>query len=110
MSEDTTEIVCELFKVGKIIGRKNIGQTHLIGQIAIAIAKIPAIDVSEQDSTSHMAFSEYMDVVPEDYPLFGAHGEPTSEEIRMQAIVVTTSRTPRSRHEFAEAEAAGAAF
>ena len=35
VSDSSLEMVCELFKVGKIIGRKNIGQTHLIGQVCI---------------------------------------------------------------------------
>ena len=53
---------------------------------------MPTVDISDTQSRAGGAFLE---VEPQDYPLFGAHGEPTSEEIRLQVIVVSTSRTPR---------------
>jgi hypothetical protein len=109
VSEGASELVCELFKVGKIIGKKHFGKNHLIGQVSVSIAKVPAVNISDSASDDPLAKSfanlmrgsAHQHVEPADYPLFGAHGQPTSEEIRMQLLLVSTSRTPKPLSVFA---------
>jgi len=75
------------------------GASHVLGQVTLALGHMKHVNVSSDDGTNPASEpgSDYDgEAVNEiDYPLVGSHGEHTSLVMRLQIIVVSTSRAPK---------------
>jgi len=94
-------VTCELRRHLKRCAGKQSGASRLIGQTTLPLRQVQHVNVSSCDETdgSHLraepGLDDDDDVQEIDYPLVGRKGEPTSEVIRMQILLVSVSSAPK---------------
>ena len=101
VSGAVASVTCELKRYLKRYAGRRFGASRLIGQITVPLRQVKHVDVSSLDETDGSNLCAEMirqhddDVQELDYPLVSPKGEPTSEVIRMQILLVSSSSKPK---------------